>query len=225
MLLMPVNRAGWHRLGLSMGALNICVNKSYSRGSVRLASPDPRDEPLVELNLASDGRDLARLVDAFGRMYAVMQSEPVRQQINTWVLAGYTDEVRDLSVRRISTQIKTAIAAALLDFAPTRGLLMRRQFGSLDAVHRMAANDDSVADWVRRSVWSGWHVCGTCKIGGHDDPMAVLDPACRVRGTGGLRVVDASVMPTIVSANTNISTIGIAERASDLILADIYKEP
>jgi len=225
MLLMPVNRAGWHRLGLSMGALNICVNKSYSRGSVRLASPDPRDEPLVELNLASDGRDLARLVDAFGRMYAVMQSEPVRQQINTWVLAGYTDEVRDLSVRRTSTQIKTAIAAALLDFAPTRGLLMRRQFGSLDAVHRMAANDDSVADWVRRSVWSGWHVCGTCKIGGHDDPMAVLDPACRVRGTGGLRVVDASVMPTIVSANTNISTIGIAERASDLILADIYKEP
>jgi len=219
MLLMPVNRAGWHRLGLSMGALNICVNKSFSRGTVRLASADPQAEPLVELNLASDGRDLARLVDAFARMYAVMQSSIVRQHINTWVLAGYTDEVRNLSVRSTRTWIKTAIAAALLDFAPTRGLLLRRQFGNLDAVHEMAANPDSVADWVRQSVWSGWHVCGTCRMGAPDDPMAVLDPACRVRGVTGLRVVDASVMPTIVSANTNISTIAIAERASDLILA------
>ncbi len=219
MLLMPVNRAGWHRLGLSMGALNICVNKSFSRGSVRLASADPWAEPIVELNLASDGRDLARLVDAFARMYSVMQSSIVRQHINTWVLAGYTDEVRNLSVRSTRTWVKTAIAAALLDFAPTRGLLLRRQFGSLDAVHDMAADPDRVADWVRQSVWSGWHVCGTCRIGAADDPMAVLDPACRVRGVDGLRVVDASVMPTIVSANTNISTIAIAERASDLILA------
>jgi 5-(hydroxymethyl)furfural/furfural oxidase len=195
------------------------VNKSFSRGTVRLASADPQAEPLVELNLASDGRDLARLVDAFARMYAVMQSSIVRQHINTWVLAGYTDEVRNLSVRSARTWIKTAIAAALLDFAPTRGLLLRRQFGNLDAVHDMAANPDSVADWVRQSVWSGWHVCGTCRMGAADDPMAVLDPACRVRGVTGLRVVDASVMPTIVSANTNISTIAIAERASDLILA------
>lgn len=226
MLLMPVNRAGWHRLGLSMGALNICVNKSYSRGSVRLATPDPRDEPLVELNLASDGRDLARLVDAFARMYAVMQSPQVRRHINSWVLAGYTDEVRKLSVRSARTWLKTAIAAALLDFAPTRGALMRRQFGDLEAVHAMAADPDRVADWVRQSVWSGWHVCGTCRIGADDDPMAVLDPGCRVRGVDGLRVVDASVMPTIVSANTNISTIAIAERASDLILASsTRKEP
>jgi len=225
MLLMPVNRAGWHRLGLSMGALNICVNKSFSRGSVRLASADPQDEPLVELNLASDGRDLARLVDAFARMYAIMESSTVKQHINTWVLAGYTDDVRRLSVRSASTWVKTAIAAALLDFAPTRRGLMRRQFGNLEAVHAMAANPDRVAEWVRQSVWSGWHVCGTCKIGAANDPMAVLDPDCRVRGVGGLRVVDASVMPTIVSANTNISTIAIAERASDLILAPTRKEP
>jgi 5-(hydroxymethyl)furfural/furfural oxidase len=83
----------------------------------------------------------------------------------------------------------------------------------------MATDADRVAEWVRGSVWSGWHVCGTCKMGDADDPMAVVDPACRVRGVAGLRVVDASVMPSIVSANTNISTIAIAERASDLILA------
>jgi 5-(hydroxymethyl)furfural/furfural oxidase len=220
MLLMPVNRAGWHRLGLAMGAVNVCVNKSYSRGSVRLATPDPQDEPDVQLNLASDGRDLARLVDGFARMYAVMQSETVRNCINTWFLSGYTDEVRNLSVRSTQTWLKTAVAAALLDFAPTRSAIMRQKFGTLDAVHDMARDEDQVADWVRRSVWSGWHVCGTCRIGADADPMAVLDPSCRVRGIGGLRVVDASVMPTIVSANTNISTIAIAERAGDLILAE-----
>jgi len=225
MLLMPVNRAGWHRLGLSMGALNICVNKSYSRGSVRLASADPQEEPVVELNLASDGRDLARLVDAFARLYALMESPDIRQHINTWFLAGYSDEVRRLSIRSARTWVKTALAAALLDLAPTRALLIRQQFGDLGAVHAMAANTDRVADWVRDSVWSGWHVCGTCKIGPDADPMAVLDPGCRVRGIDGLRVVDASVMPSIVSANTNISTIAIAERASDLILASTQKEP
>ena len=54
-------------------------------------------------------------------------------------------------------------------------------------------------------------------IGAAGDPMAVVDPRCRVYGVEGLRVADASVMPTIVSANTNLPTIMIAERAADLI--------
>jgi len=61
------------------------------------------------------------------------------------------------------------------------------------------------------------HPVGTCKIGRADDPMAVVDRACRVYGVGNLRVVDASVMPRIPSANTNLPTVMIAERAADLI--------
>ena len=57
-------------------------------------------------------------------------------------------------------------------------------------------------------------------MGADDDPDAVLDSRCRVRGVDGLRVVDASVMPTIVRANTNIPTIAIAERVADAILSD-----
>jgi 5-(hydroxymethyl)furfural/furfural oxidase len=218
MLLMPVNRSGWHRLGLSMAALNICVNKSYSRGTVRLKRPRAEDEPEVDLNLASDGRDLERLVDGFKRMYAVMISPEVQHGINTWFLAGYSDEVRRLSVKSRRTWIKTAAAAALLDFAPTRGMILRRKFGTQVSLHRMAQDDEAIAEWVRGNVWSGWHVSGTCRMGRDDDPLAVLDNRCRVRGVQGLRVVDASIMPSIVAANTNISTIAIAERASDLIL-------
>ena len=221
MLLMPVNRAGWHRLGLSMGALNVCVNKSYSQGTVRLASADPRVEPVVDLNLEADPRDLARLVDGFKRMQRLIESPEVRPCINTWFLAGYTDEVRALSVRRTSTWLKTAAAACLLDLSPlTRELVTRIKFPSAERARQIGADDEAIAEWVKDSVWSGWHVSGTCKMGTDDDPLAVLDGRTRVRGISGLRVVDASIMPGIVSANTNLTTIALAEKAADLILAD-----
>jgi 5-(hydroxymethyl)furfural/furfural oxidase len=61
------------------------------------------------------------------------------------------------------------------------------------------------------------HPVGTCSIGRADNPMAVVDRSCRVHGVSNLRVVDASVMPRIPSANTNLPTIMVAERATDLI--------
>jgi choline dehydrogenase-like flavoprotein len=61
------------------------------------------------------------------------------------------------------------------------------------------------------------HPIGTCAIGRPNDPMAVVDRTCRVYGVENLRIVDASVMPRIPSANTNLPTIMIAERAADLI--------
>ena len=85
-------------------------------------------------------------------------------------------------------------------------------------IHRIVRDDDSLKAMVREKVWGGWHATGTCRMGADGDPLAVLDPACRVRGIEGLRVADASIMPSIVSANTNITAIMIGEKASDLIL-------
>ncbi|HMO74610.1 MAG TPA: GMC family oxidoreductase N-terminal domain-containing protein [Sphingopyxis sp.] len=79
---------------------------------------------------------------------------------------------------------------------------------------------ESDAEWeayVRRWGGVGYHPVGTCRMGPDGDPMAVLDPQLRVRGIAGLRVVDASVMPEPVSANTNAPTIMIAERAAEWI--------
>ncbi len=76
-------------------------------------------------------------------------------------------------------------------------------------------NDEDLADDLRRRVELLFHPVGTCRMGSDGD--AVVDPELRVRGVGGLRVVDASVMPIIPSGNTNAPTIAVAERAADLI--------
>ena len=77
------------------------------------------------------------------------------------------------------------------------------------------SSDDDLDNWLLRNVYTQHHSSGTCKMGPDDDPMAVVDQYCRVRGLMGLRVVDASVMPDVIRANTNATTIMIAEKVAD----------
>jgi choline dehydrogenase len=78
-------------------------------------------------------------------------------------------------------------------------------------------SDEALVAYIRNTSSTVWHPVGTCKMG--TDPMAVVDPELRVHGVDGLRVVDASIMPTITTGNTNAPTIMIGEKAADLIKA------
>ena len=78
-------------------------------------------------------------------------------------------------------------------------------------------SEDSLDAWMRRTVKTSHHISGTCKMGPSSDGMAVVDQYGRVHGLDGLRVVDASIMPDCIRANTNATTLAIAERVSDFM--------
>jgi choline dehydrogenase len=100
-----------------------------------------------------------------------------------------------------------------------RQIVASAEFASLAGAEMTPGADvksnEDLAAYVRQNAQTYFHPVGTCKMG--EDEMAVVDSQLRVRGVERLRVVDASVMPTIPRANTNAATIMIAERAADLI--------
>jgi choline dehydrogenase len=121
---------------------------------------------------------------------------------------NYLAEERDRWEMRRSIELSREIFAQKA-FDPFRGeeILPGRQ------AHSPAELDQ----FVRQKADSAYHPCGTCKMGDPGDPATVVDPACRVVGLEGLRVIDASIMPSEPSGNLNAPTIMIAEKAADIV--------
>ena len=78
-------------------------------------------------------------------------------------------------------------------------------------------SDDALDTWMMKEATTGQHISGTCKMGPASDPMAVVGQNGRVHGIDGLRVVDASIMPDCIRANTNVTTMMIGERIADMV--------
>jgi choline dehydrogenase len=95
-------------------------------------------------------------------------------------------------------------------------LAMQRYKATEVAPGPQARSDDEILGFIREAGYTQYHPTCSCRMG--VDERAVVDPQLRVRGIRGLRVVDASIMPTIVSGNTNATSIMIGEKGADLIL-------
>ncbi len=216
-----LSRSGWHSIGLRLGSLFFWVNKSYSRGFVKLVSLDPHVEPEVDFRMLSDERDLRRLKLAL-RLGAEALSDPfMAGHCGTVFPSSYSPRVAKVAVPGTWNALQRGVFSGLLDVAgPLRPALVHSAITLGTTMRGLLEDDDALTEFVRRHVGGTWHPSGTCRMGSADDPMAVTSSTGRVHGVEGLRVCDASLMPSIPCANTNIPTIMIAERVADFILAD-----
>ncbi len=134
-------------------------------------------------------------------------SDPFANPIVDTQIFAHPDDLR-------LTMASFRFARTVLDASPMKELIDKEIFPGPDVT-----SDEAIAAHCKRTVKTGYHPVGTCKMGADNDPEAVLDTQLRVRGTRGLRVVDASLMPTIVSGNTNAAVLAAAGKAADLILS------
>lgn len=158
--------------------LNSCVARPRSRGSVQLASADPRDQPLVDPNYLADPEDLRLTIGGVRRAREILRQEPLRAMISREVFPG-PDKV----------------------------------------------SDADLAEHARRFVKTVYHPVGTCRMSRRDDAGGVLDNNMRVRGVEGLRVIDASAIPTIISGNTNAAVLVVADKAVEFMTGGTRRKP
>ena len=138
-----------------------------------------------------------------GRIHIVSADPRRPPAINFNFLSSPIDAEVTVRAVRIAQAIMTAPAMALLQLTEI-------------APGADRTTDDEIIDWVKKAAETTYHPVGTCKMG--SDAMAVVDAQLRVIGIEGLRVADASIMPTLTSGNTNAPSIMIGEKAADLVL-------
>jgi 5-(hydroxymethyl)furfural/furfural oxidase len=216
-----IDKSAWHPVGEQIGSLLLAVYKTYSEtGQVKLASADWRREPIVEFNLLSDRRDLERLMDGFRRAGRLQLSAALQAVSSDPFPASYTERVKKIGEVTTKNRILTSVLAKLLDGPSTlRRFLIDTFIVEGHGFADLMRDNDKLEEFIRKAAIGVWHASCTCRIGADNDPMAVTDPAGRVRGVGGLRVVDASLFPAVPCANTNFPTLMSAEKIADAVLA------
>lgn len=208
-----INRAAWHALGRCIGALGIALYKPYSEGTVELVSSDPARLPHVRFNLLSDPRDFQRLVNGLRTALELLDDPQVAAVRNE---AFFPDArvLARLAPWKLRNGLLAGALAAALDLPPLRKAMLKRS----TLLHpALARHEESLQSLVRRHAGISHHVCGTCRMGRLEDTDTVVDEGCRVRAVHGLRVIDASVFPSIVRGNPHIPVLMVAERMADEI--------
>ena len=149
---------------------HVCLLQPKSRGSVRLASNQASDAPLIDPNFLGEREDMDKLIVGFKKMREILSQSALKK-------LGATEAE---SLAKVQT-------------------------------------DADIEAFIRQYADTVYHPVGTCRMGPNPE-VDVVDATLKVHGLQGLRVVDASVMPTVVSGNTNAPTVMIAEKAAEMIL-------
>ena len=175
---LAISAVGWEPIKDHAFQIHLGLMRAYSRGFVKLKSPDPEIQPSIKVNYLKDERDIQRMVEGIKIVRKLTKQPSFVEYTGEEIFPG-KDNISDFNLRE-----------SLLE-----------------------------------NLASQWHLVGTSKMGPASDKMAVINQDGAVHGLTSLRVVDASVMPSITNGNTNGPTIMIAEKLSDKILNKKPLEP
>jgi 5-(hydroxymethyl)furfural/furfural oxidase len=216
------SKTSWNAMGTRLASLNPVLLKPRGSGQVRLASADPQRPPLVEFGFGDHLGDMQSLSEGLLQIIRILGSSQVAPHIGKPFVVRVGDRIRKWNAVSKTNAIQAQAFAAVLDAMPLAlaDRLVARMTGDVIDLDALAKDREALLEFVRREVSGVYHPVGTCRMGQPDDPDAVVDPDGRVIGVQGLRVVDASIMPTIPRGNTNIPTIMVAEKLSDHILRE-----
>ncbi|CAG9243749.1 GMC family oxidoreductase [Paraburkholderia caribensis] len=215
MIMIATGRSGWHDIGSQLGTVLPFIGIPFSRGCVKLASPDPTQSPDVCFNYLDDERDRVRMVDGFRRAAAALLSDGVAKVCDTPFPTRYSPRVTKLAVpTRTNAALTKCLAVALDTSKPVRTFLINNVLTETPKLAYLLANEHALSEYVCGSVSTIWHPAGTCRMGRFDDSLAVTDGTGKVFGVENLYVADASVMPNVPSTNTNLPTMMVAERVA-----------
>ncbi len=215
----PVRRvlAGMQWAALRRGPLTIAAGTSgaFFKTSPRLASPD------IQIHFIPFSTDKMgeKLHPFSGFTASVCQLRP-ESRGTLRIRSADPSQPPEIRINYLATE--TDRRAFIDGIGILRGILAKpalKQYVTEEVYPgAKVVSDDDILSFCRQTGSTVYHPTSTCRMG--NDPLAVVDQQLKVRGTEGLRVVDASVMPDLMSGNTNAPTIMIAEKASDMILQD-----
>jgi 5-(hydroxymethyl)furfural/furfural oxidase len=212
-------KTSWSPLGRQVANLAPTLLKPKARGRVTLTAPDARP-PRVEFNFVGDDLDLRRFMQGFRRAVEILAHEQVRAISGVTFPVKFDDRLRRLNRISIKNKVQSAIVARLIDLVPSlAGPIFSTLADTRIDLKTLVEDDDALAEHIRRNVAGTFHPVGTCRMGAPNYREAVTDTSGRVLGMAGLRVIDASIMPTVPRGNTNIPTIMLAEKISAAINA------
>ncbi|MFZ5558913.1 MAG: GMC family oxidoreductase [Pseudomonadota bacterium] len=199
------------------GPLAIGINQGglFTRVLPESATPD------VQFHFASLSADMAGAKPHpwSGCTFSVCQLRPTSRGV-VRIKSRDPKEPPSMQPNYLSTELDARCAVESIRFTRrlARAPALEPYIGDEYRPGEASASDGELLDFARQHGATIFHPSGTCKMG--SDPMAVVDDRLRVHGVAGLRVVDCSIMPTLVSGNTNSPVVMIAEKASDMILED-----
>ena len=218
--MLVLNRSSWHGLGAAVAGLGVCLMRPNSRGTVTLRPGNPTSPPDVRFRMLTAEGDFERLLVGFDVACDVMSDPAVQALRHEVFAAGYSRVVRRLNRPGLTSAALSFLLAKLLDGPDRlRSELLRWGVASGDTSEGRLVDASWRSKTVRLRSFGTFHAVGTCRMGREADPLAVTRPDGRVAGIEQLSVIDASIIPTIPRANTNLPVLMIAERCADLVLA------